>query len=145
MQNWEDEMGHEKMKRVVSMVLAGLIAAIASGCGGASNGDNSRYVPSERSARAALDAALSAWQRGESAGKLASTSPTIEVVDTKRPEGQKLARFEIIKEEPGDGPRWFTVRLVLEPQGESEARYVVIGNDPIWVFRDSDYATVETM
>ena len=138
-------MFHEKRKLLVAFILFGPLTAFVGGCGGSSNGDYSRYVPSVRSARQALEAALTAWQRGEPAGKLPSTSPAIEVVDTKRPAGQKLARFEILKEEPGDGPRWFAVRLVLEPQGEAEARYVVVGNDPIWVFRDTDYAQAETM
>ena len=135
-----------RTSQFAAISLFALLAALAtSGCGGSSNGDYSRYVPNEASARQALEATLSAWQRGEPAGKLASNSPTIEVVDTKRPEGQKLVRFEILKEEPGDGPRWFTVRLVFEPQAEAEVRYVVVGRDQIWVFRDSDYAQTETM
>jgi hypothetical protein len=137
-------MVRRTLKSVVALVVFGVLAALASGCG-SSNGDYSRYVPSEGSARQALEAALAAWQRGEPPGKLASTSPAVEVVDTKRPEGQKLVRFEIFKDEPAEGPRWFTVRLVFEPQGEAEARYVVVGHDPIWVFRDTDYAQVETM
>lgn len=138
-------MVREKAKLVVPSVLFGLLAAVASGCDGSSNGDNSRYMPSESAARQALEAALSAWQRGEPAGKLSESSPAVQVVDATRPAAQKLARFEILKDEASDGPRWFTVRLVFEPQGEAEVRYAVVGRDPIWVFRDTDYAQAETM
>ena len=109
-------------KSVVASVLVGLLAALVSGCGGLLSGAYSRYVPNEASARRALEAALSAWQRGEPAGKIESTSPAVEVVDTKRPQGQKLVRFEIVKEEPSEGPRWFTVRLVFEPHWLSSSR-----------------------
>jgi len=134
----------KKSSIVVASVFCGFLITLASGCGGSSSGDYRRYVPSGASARQALEEALAAWQRGEPAGKLQSSSTAVEVVDTKRPAGQKLVRFEILNEEAGEGPRWFTVRLVLEPQGETEARYVVIGRDPIWVFRDAYYVQTDT-
>lgn len=115
-----------------------------AGCG-SETGDHSRFVPSESTARQSLEAALSAWQRGDSVGSLASMDPAVSVVDTKRPSGQKLIRFEILSEASGAGPRWFSVRLEFEPKGECQARYAVVGQDPIWVFRDADYAQAESM
>jgi hypothetical protein len=49
-------------------------------------------------------------------------------------------RYTILGEAPGDAPRCFAVRLHLEePQEEQRVRFVLIGLDPLWVFRHEDY------
>lgn len=122
----------------------GLLVLAIGGCGGQTAGQ-ARYVPSVRSARGALEAALAAWQRGEPAGKIESASPPVEVVDTKRPGGEKLVRFEIQAEEAAQSYVKLTVRLTLETSGEVDAVYVVVGRDPIWVFGEADYAKMGGM
>ena len=79
--------------------LCGLLTFCCTGCGGGTKGDYRRFVPTESAARQALEAALAAWQRGEPTGRIDSVSPAVQVADTKRQQGQKLARYEILKAE----------------------------------------------
>jgi hypothetical protein len=54
--------------------------------------------------------------------------------------GQKLQNFQILKEESGDGPKIFSVRLTLtNPAKEEVVRYFVFGKEPLWVYRETDY------
>jgi hypothetical protein len=109
-----------------------------AGCGG--RPDATRYVPAEAVAREALEAGLRAWQDGQPPGRVAGSSPAIEVVDTLRRPGQRLASFEILGEVPGNGPRCFAVRLALANPGEIVTeRFCVLGIDPLWIFRQEEY------
>ena len=104
--------------------------------------DYSRYVPSEAVAREALDAALAAWKRGDPVGplKIASAPVSIQVSDSQRSAGNQLADYEIVGEIAGEGPRSFSVRLVLDqPRREQRVRYYLVGIDPLWVFQQRDY------
>jgi hypothetical protein len=115
----------------------GLLAVWAAGCGGSKNFDH--YIPPPEQARRALEAALTAWQKGEPPGRIASTSPTVHVVDSHRKRGQRLQGYEILGEVPGNAPRCFAVRLSLEdPREEQKARFVVLGIEPLWVMRHED-------
>src|SRR5262245_12832736 len=110
-----------------------------SGCG-SKNAVSSRFVPSPQTARKAIESALEAWQKGQPTGGIANTTPKVQVVDENRPAGQRLARFEILGEVPGSGPRTFSVKLETEnPAAVENTRYVVVGIDPLWVFRQFDY------
>ena len=133
------------MRSCVAWTISCLALVIfESGCGGGAG--EKRYVPSASSARQALETALNSWQRGEPPGKIEIAGNSIEVVDSKRQAAQKLTHFEIVKEDGESGPRWFTVRLTLDgSDAGSEARYAVVGRDPIWVFREEDYRQMESM
>jgi hypothetical protein len=127
---------------VYSFVLAagvGLLLACSSGCGW-DRGYN-RYVPPEEAARQALERALTAWQKGRSPGQVDDGPPAVQVVDSRWQAGQKLNRYEIVKEEPGDnGTTFYSVRLTLQcPAQEQVVRYVVVGRDPLWVYREEDF------
>ena len=82
-----------------------------------------------------------AWKNGEKWEKIPAGASTIEVLDNKWRAGQQLADFQILEADPaGEGPQWFTVKLVMKkPAGELKVRYVVVGIDPLWVYRDEDY------
>jgi hypothetical protein len=127
-----------------------LVAVTAlSGCGSSSNA----HQPAASAARAALDSALSAWKNGEGPDTLASKSPSVQAVDSHWRAGQKLTSYEVVKEEPGEGDQRFTVRLAEDdPKNKAkssastkEVTYVVIGRDPIWVYRDEDYTRLLNM
>jgi hypothetical protein len=110
----------------------------AAGC--RSDGGYERYIPAEPDARQALATALRAWQDGQPTGQLDSAAPPVVVVDSLRRPRQTLRRYDILGEIPGDGPRQFAVRLVLdEPAEEKKVRYVVFGIRPLWVYRLEDY------
>jgi hypothetical protein len=100
-----------------------------------------RFIPAEEKARQALDAALASWQRGEPHGPVPGTAaPVIQFVDSHHKPEQRLRSFAVLGLAPGDGPRVFTVKLSLEgPAQEVQARYVVVGLDPLWVIRHEDF------
>jgi hypothetical protein len=118
---------------------AATVLLIAAGC--ADRTDQSRYYPPEDKARSALEAGLNAWQQGLLTNEVPGTKgPAVMWIDNQRPRGQRLNAFEVLGLAPGDGPRIFTVRLVVDnPAAEVKIRFVVVGLDPIWVFRQEDY------
>lgn len=129
--------------RLKALIMVGLFVC-GAGCGASQ--DHGKFIPKEADARAALQAALDSWQQGQKPGTITVGSTTIEVVDAKWRAGQKLARYEIVTEEPGDGPRWFSVKLSLQkPVAELVVRYVVVGNAPLWVYREEDYKKMTGM
>ena len=124
-------------RRPISLAWALLVAGLPlGGCGGRTSAD---YVPPSDDARQAVVAVLDAWQRGEPIGPIGE-EPTVQIGDTHRKPGQTLASYEILGELPtGDGRR-FAVRLTLaNPEATEKVNYLVIGIDPLWVFREEDY------
>lgn len=120
----------------VSFLLIAFVGIAASGCGG------SKLVPETASAKKSLEAALTAWKDGKAVGPQEGTKPTIQAEDSDWRSKKKLTAFEIIGEEPGqpaDAPRKFKTTLTLEGAAPVDAVFVVFGNDPIYVYRDSDY------
>ena len=121
--------------------LALALALLAVGCG-----DEGRVAPELESpgldeSRAALVAGLDAWQAGRREnGLVAGAKPAVGVVDSAR-KGRPLLGFEVL------GPlmvvakaRPFAVRLDLDaPRETITARYLVLGRDPLWVFRQDDF------
>jgi hypothetical protein len=100
-----------------------------------------RFFPAQEKARQALEAALEGWRNGAPHGAVPGTAgPTVQLVDSHHPAGQRLVSFAVLGLAPGDGPRVFTVGLSLEnPAQEIKARYVVLGLDPLWVIRHEDF------
>jgi hypothetical protein len=101
---------------------------------------------SSGAARAALEAALSAWKSGGSPGTIAGSDPPVEVVDSTWQAGTKLTSFEVLREEGGQADHRFVVRLdhPTAPH-EVEVPYRVIGKGPTWVYREDDYVRVMNM
>jgi hypothetical protein len=129
------------MNRSAVLAFCGLVGLLG-GCGS----DTGKFVPASGAARSTLEPALAAWQKGDAPGQVAAGPPVIQVVDSKWKAGQKLAKYEILAEEPGGGPRWFSVKLTLQqPAGEQVVKYVVLGNDPLWVYREEDYKKMSGM
>jgi hypothetical protein len=114
-----------------------------AGCGGQGT---AKFVPPAATARSTLETALNTWQNGGKPGRVADGPPVVQVLDVKWSAGQKLARYEILEELPGDGPRWFSVKLTMQsPPGEQVVKYVVLGKDPLWVYREEDYKKLTGM
>jgi hypothetical protein len=122
------------MRRWRLWLVVGVLAGV--GCQGR---PQKRYVPDEPAARQALEAALDAWKKGQESS-IRSGAVGVQFVDRHRKPGQHLKRFTILGEAPGDGPRCYSVRLSLtEPAEELRVRYVVLGIDPLWVYRHEDF------
>ena len=118
------------------------LAALLMGCG---RGDPyARYVPSEDSAESALKAGLEAWKAGAATGPVADTAkPEVIVVDSWREPKQNLESYQILGEVPGNTPRCYAVRLNLgNPEAEQRVRFVIVGIDPLWVFRYEDFQLI---
>jgi hypothetical protein len=125
--------------RTLLACASGLFIALLSGsCGGTQR--NEDFVPSDTAARQALETYLSAWQRGEREVAIANTTPQVMASDSLRASGRSLSGFTVVGPVAGDAARCFAVRLSLtSPTEEMRERYVVIGLDPLWVFRYPDY------
>jgi hypothetical protein len=122
--------------KIVQRLLACLLIFTGSGCS-RSNRSVDRYLPSKSAAQHALEVALTAWQQD---APIEKQSPAIQISDSSRKRDQRLQRFEILGEVPGDSPRCLAVRLNFDnPPEERVVRYVVIGVDPLWVFSYDDF------
>jgi hypothetical protein len=118
-----------------------VIAASLCGCG---RNSAERFIPSESVARQALVAALTAWQKDGGTSLSLDNQTKVEVVDKERRAGQVLTEFKILGELSVEGGRWFEVELHLDrPAQVEQVRYCVIGINPLWVFRQSDYEMLE--
>jgi hypothetical protein len=114
---------------------AGLVTHL--GCGG---GGGSNPTPPPDLARSALERSLAAWRDGAPPGPIAGGDPAVQAVDSGWQSGRKLESFEILREEPGEADRRFAVRLTLrDPAATEEVQYVVLGQGPVWVYRQDDY------
>ena len=122
------------------LLLCGLL--VLAGCGRSVKS----YFPPEQASRQALEAALTAWQNGQPPGEVAGGPPAVRVVDSKWVAGQKISRFQILDEESAQGPTFFSVRLTVKGSAKDQVvRYVVVGRDPLWVYREDDFQTAAGM
>ncbi|MDR3634436.1 MAG: hypothetical protein P4L84_11575 [Isosphaeraceae bacterium] len=127
-----------------ALAVCGAILAFVPGCGGSSRA----YTPNAASAREALDLALAAWQKGGKADQLATASPQVHVVDSQWQAGKVLEGYEIIEEQAGaaETEKRYSVLLKLKkPEGEQRVEYIMVGREPLWIFRDDDYAKAGNM
>lgn len=131
-------------RRIGLTVCSGFCCFLATGCGGSSGG----YATNADDARQAVEGALSTWRKGAKPDQLASSAPPVHPVDFQWQAGQVLESYRIVGEEPsvGDASKRFSVSLSLaNSKGEINTQYVVVGRDPIWVYRDEDYARLLNM
>jgi hypothetical protein len=126
-------------KLALGALLVGAVTAI--GCGGTRTPES--YVPPEDTARSAVEAVLKAWMDGVPPGRIDTVSPPVEVLDGHRRPGQKLQAYDILGEVVGDGPRCYAVRLTLDdPPEVVKIRYLVLGVNPVLVWREEDYLMI---
>lgn len=119
------------------VLLAAVLVSVV-GCGRTPT--NADYIPSVEKSRDALKIVLEAWKAGQPVGPVPETSPVIHVTDSSRRADQVLESYEILGSVPGNAPRCMAVRLKLSGSNEEKReRYVVVGIDPVWVFRHEDY------
>ena len=124
------------MRALLSLAAFGLL--LLAGC--TKSGGEERYIPTEASARQALESALSRWRDGQAKPeKFTQGKVAVEVLDQIWLSGQKLVSFEILSEEsPAGGPRVFSVKLKTA-RGEQTVKYYVVGIDPLWIYSEVEY------
>ena len=117
-------------------------AIFTSGCAGEVS--RPAHSLSVEAAKDALVLSLRAWKSGQrETGEFLSSKPSVGVVDTLR-RLRPLIDYEVIGSLGSmENVRPFAVRLVLDAPSETiTTRYLVVGQDPIWVFRQEDYELI---
>lgn len=98
------------------------------------------FKPKPDVAESALHRALEAWGAGKTVGEIAGSKPLIHVTDTSRNPKQSLESFKILGETPSRSGRTYAVELSLKhPDEQIKTEYIVVGIDPLWVFRREDF------
>lgn len=125
---------------------AAAAAALGSGCGSSTRA----FAPSETAAREALETSLSAWQKGRKPDQVATDAAPIHPVDGHWQAGEVLESYKIVAEEPQpgeeDATKRFSVALKMKAaKDETSTHYIVLGRNPIWVYRDQDYERLVNM
>jgi len=101
---------------------------------------SARFLPAPELAEQALASALDGWKSGQEPSSVGSPQRRVIVADSHRRPAQTLRAYKIVGEAPMDGGRRFVVRLSLEnPSQEERAKFLIVGVDPLWVFRQEDY------
>lgn len=139
-QGWQVPMANCSACRFHPVPFASMLAfsVALAGCGNVDR--TSQYIPSVSKAESTIEAAMEAWKNGDPVGPVAGTNPIVHVVDSNRKPGQSLVSYEVLGEVPGNAPRCFAVKVALtNPEKEERLRYIVVGIDPLWVFRQEDY------
>lgn len=120
------------------------LVTLLVGCGSppAPNGLEA-FVPPLEQARSCLSASLQAWRDGHPDGPVNDSGVSVEASDSERVAGRHLRDFEILGPIGTDERRTFAVRLKLDdPAEERVERYLVMGQNPVWVFRLEDYERI---
>jgi hypothetical protein len=119
-----------RRRALLMIVMAGL-----AGCGG-----GSAPLPSTVEARQALQMSLDAWKAGKPAASLVGEKPSIEIVDYEWKAGKVLSDYTLGQEAPGQGVQTFSASLTIKGEpGPKEVKYMILGLDPMRIFRDEDY------
>jgi hypothetical protein len=121
--------------RGLCLALMLMVPTALNGCGGGST----PLTPAEV-ARKALQASLDAWKAGKPASSLADEKPSIEAVDFEWKAGKVLSDYTIDGETPGQGTQTFDATLTLKgATGPAKVQYMVLGLDPVRIYRDEDF------
>ena len=133
----------DRSRGVEALALGALLAASA-GCGS----DTARYAPSADVARKSLETALTAWRDGRP-DRVDRRGHDSWSGRSTRAGSRREARGvpgHSTRERTSSARKESTVRLTMKvPRGEKEARYVVHGRDPVWVYRGEDFARAMDM
>jgi hypothetical protein len=117
-------------------IVLGVVCVLVCGC--RNRADD--FKPAKELAENALLRALEDWKSGKPAGEIVGTKPLVHVTDTNRNPKQTLDQFKILGEKPGRSGRTFAVELSLKhPDQRLKTEYIVVGMDPLWVFRREDF------
>ncbi|HEV3121407.1 MAG TPA: hypothetical protein VGY53_05870, partial [Isosphaeraceae bacterium] len=124
----------------IRLAFVAVVAAGLAGCQARSGeAEQARHIPTLENAKAAVTATLSAWKEGRRGASISAKGPKVEVVDSYRKPDRPLMSFIILGPIEVERARCFAVRLSFaNPEEEQVVRYVVFGEDPIWVFRQED-------
>lgn len=128
------------MKRWQVVLLIGFIAAGLVPFALRRQDTTRNYIPAAAVSEDAIRRTLETWKAGLPTGPIPETKPVIHVTDTGRKPGQILEAYTILGESRGTAGRSYAVTLNLaNPAEVVKTKYLVVGIDPLWVFRQEDY------
>lgn len=116
-------------------LLCAVLSLMSAGCSSA----ESRYLPPEESARVALEAALSSWKSGAKTATITTGPVPVDTFDARWRDGQVLESYEILGYESVEDRPTFRVRVGLKGEAVVEDTFVIVGNNPLLVFRKQDF------
>ena len=129
-----------KRRGVAGVAVVTALVLVTASCGGPSP------IPPAEVARKALETSLTAWRDGKTPADTTKGDPPIQVMDSEWTNGRKLASFEIVREQPSDSDKRFVVKLkYANPAAVTETTYIVLGTQPVAVFREEDYTRTLNM
>lgn len=115
-----------------------VMAIALTGCGGSSTVES--YFPPSTTSRAAIEKVLGDWCGKPQPESAPIPATSIEFIDFEKRAGRKLISFEIQEEQQGTNPPRFLVKLQFpDLPTDVGAVYLVVGKDPLYVYRDTDY------
>lgn len=124
-----------------ALLLLALSVVAASGCSSEVN-----VVPPAEAARSAIEAGLKSWAGGGKPGAIEGEKVPVHFVDSAWQAGRKLNSYSISDGESQGADRRFVVKLTLaSPDATEDIPYVVVGTDPIWIYREADYQRMLNM
>lgn len=101
------------------------------------------FIPDAELSKAAVASALDTWRDGGTEAKPVDAPDgkvRVECVDNTRAPSRPLEDYTILGETPATNARAFVVMLRFADSTETlKCRYLVVGIDPLWVFRQEDY------
>src|ERR1700756_4412416 len=125
------------MKYVTIICLIAACIPFLSGC---KKPSDVKFDPNPQRARYAVEVALDKWKSGQEPGRIDAESLEFEVVDSRWNDGAKLSQYEITSEDKTqDGHHRFSVKMTTSEQSGEVVRYIVVGKNPLWVYREEDY------
>jgi hypothetical protein len=124
----------------IVLACAGLLPGCAPQAppGTATTAGGEQYVPEPHQAEAALRAVFEAWRQGTPPGMVPETTPAVHVTDTYRKPDESLIDYRILGEVPSERKRCYAVELRFAPERAERTRFLVVGIEPLWVFRLED-------
>lgn len=116
-----------------------LSTSLAIGCGEAPD-TNITPLPDAPAARKAIEAAMENWKAARPTGQIDPGPPRIQVNDSFRKKDQTVERYEILGQTTRERSITFVLRVTFSNPDEVQyVRFVLLGVDPIIVFRQEDY------
>lgn len=122
-------------------IMCFIAMAALAGCG-----SGAAPLPTVKDARQALTDGLTAWKAARPSSSLAEVTPKIDFVDFEWKAGKVLSDFTIGSDAADQGTQIFSVSLTVagEPKAK-DVKYMVLGLDPVHIYRDEDYTRAMNM
>ncbi len=127
------------MNRLIRLLTVLTLISLGVGFLGCRGNATDRFIPTNATARKAIETALSTWKEGAKHGPITSVTPNLNVFDARWQAGSRLEEFQILEEVTGKQHPQFKVKLKVQGKPEETIEYLVVGIDPLLVFRDADY------